>query len=343
MKFDIVVGNPPYQDENIGSNNQALPIYNYFYDFAERIAQEYILISPARFLSNQGATPKNWNKKMLTDKHIKIMYFNAKSNAVFLNVDIKGGVAILYRNQDKDFGAIETFIPFEKLQIVYDKVKETSNKNLDSLVYSPDSYRFTNELFIEHPELLGRTDKSHARAISSSVFTRYPEVFTEEIPDTEEDYIQIYGRLSNERIYRWIKRKYISSHSNLDKWKVILPGANGTGLFGEVISTPVLGNPKLGHNQTFVSLGAFDTKYEGESLLKYIKTKFARAMLGIMKTTQNNQSKNTWSKIPLQDFTKESDIDWSKAVSEIDQQLYVKYGLSQSEISFIEDTVKTME
>ena len=79
MRFDVVVGNPPYQDENVGSNNQATPVYNYFYDLAETIANKYSLISPARFLSNQGATPKAWNKKMLSDNRLKIEYFNAKS------------------------------------------------------------------------------------------------------------------------------------------------------------------------------------------------------------------------------------------------------------------------
>ena len=96
------------------------------------------------------------------------------------------------------------------------------------------------------------------------------------------------------------------------------------------------------HTQTFVSIGEFDTQYQAESLAKYLKTKFARALLGIMKTTQNNQSKVTWSKIPLQDFTPNSDIDWSKSIHEIDLQLYRKYGLDEKEIEFIESHVKEM-
>ena len=72
MKFDVVVGNPPYQDEHVGNNNQAPPIFNLFYDLAEKMAPKYCLISPARFLANQGATPKAWNNKMLNDDHLKI-------------------------------------------------------------------------------------------------------------------------------------------------------------------------------------------------------------------------------------------------------------------------------
>lgn len=270
-------------------------------------------------------------------------YFNAKSNEVFPNVDIKGGIAILYRDSNKNFGAIDTFISFDELRSIFQKVRSVAEHNLSSCVYSPDSYRLTDNLFIDHPELVGRTDKSHAKAVASSIFTRYPEIFFENIPDSSDDYIQIYGRISGQRKYFWLRRKYIAEHPNLDRWKVFVPGANGTGSFGETLSTPVIGEPGVGHNQTFVSLGKFESKFEAEALLKYIKSKFGRSMLGIMKITQNNQSKNTWSKIPLQNFTPSSDIDWSKSVTEIDQQLYKKYGLSQSEIEFIERKVKAMD
>lgn len=342
MKFDVVVGNPPYQENNVGTNNQAAPVYNYFYDLAEDIGLSYCLISPARFLSNQGATPKKWNRKMLDDKHLSIKYFNSKSNEVFPNVDIKGGVVVLYKDSNKDFGAIDTFIPFVELRSIFHKVKSISKQNLSDWVYSPDSYRLTDDLFIDHPELVGRTDKSHAKAVASSVFTRYPEVFFENKPDNIQDYIQIYGRISGQRKYFWLKRSYIADHPNLDRWKVFVPGANGTGAFGETISTPIVGEPLVGHNQTFVSLGRLESKFEAEALLKYIKSKFGRSMLGIMKTTQNNQSKNTWSKIPVQDFTPSSDIDWTKPISEIDQQLYNKYNLNYTEIQFIENSVKPM-
>lgn len=343
MKFDVVVGNPPYQDENVGDNNQATPVYNLFYDLAERVAPIYALISPARFLAEQGATPKEWNKKMLNDEHLNVEYFNTKSDEVFPNTDIKGGVVVIYRDKNKNFGSIDTFIPFEELRSVYHKVKAISSNNISNFVYSPDSYRFTDLLFKENPKLVGRTDNAHAKAVASSVFERYPEVFFEVEPEDGENYIQIYGRIGGARVYRYIKRKYLAPHPNLDKWKIFVPGANGTGAIGEILSTPVIGQPVIGHNQTFVSLGKFDTEFEATALLKYIKSKFGRAMLGIMKTTQNNQSQSTWSKIPLQDFTPQSDIAWTQSIPEIDRQLYVKYGLDEKEIAFIEEKVKAME
>lgn len=349
-KWDIVIGNPPYQEDG-KTNNQAKPVYNLFMDEAFKIGNTVELITPARFLTNQGATPKQWNSKMLNDSHYRILNFYPKSSQVFPNVDIKGGVVISYRNCKEKFKAIGTFIPFKELSSIYEKVSKITPPefgNLGDLVFSPDSYRFSDVLFQEHPELVGRTDKAHAKAVSSSIFSRYPEIFYVKKPNSDGSYVQIYGREDGKRVTKWTKRCYLVPHDNLDKWKVFVPGANGTGAIGEILSTPVIGQPVIGqpvigHNQTFVSIGMFDSEYEAQSLLKYIKSKFGRTLLGIMKTTQNNQSKSTWSKVPLQDFTPSSDIDWSKSIPEIDQQLYKKYGLSPEEIEFIETHVKEME
>ena len=94
-------------------------------------------------------------------------------------------------------------------------------------------------------------------------------------------------------------------------------------------------------SETFISIGKFDTRKEAEALEKYIKTKFARAMWSILKVTQNG-NKPVWRFIPMQDFTQNSDIDWSKSIPEIDKQLYAKYGLTDDEITFIETHVKEM-
>ena len=345
MKFDVVIGNPPYQEKNPGKNNQAPPIYNFFIDQSRKISDKSILITPARFLVNTGATPKKWNEKMLQDKHIKIIYFNYNSSEVFLNTDIKGGVVVTYHDSTTEFEKIGTFIPYTELNFIYKKIKQNimENGNLGDWVHSPDSYRLSDILFMEKNELKSRTDKSHRKAVSSNVFERYEEVFLDENNEVDETYIQIYGRFKEQRVYRYIKRKYIEEHPNLDKWKIFIPGANGSGKLGEILSMPVIGYPGVGHNQTFISIGALNSRFEAESLLKYIKTKFARVMLGIMKITQNNQSRTTWSKVPLQDFTPNSDIDWTKSIPEIDQQLYKKYGLDEGEINFIETNVKEME
>jgi superfamily II DNA or RNA helicase len=342
MKFDVVVGNPPYQDEQIGTNTQAGAIYNLFYELAEKASPKYCLISPARFLANQGTTPKDWNTKMLNDEHINIEYFNMKSDEVFPNTDIKGGVVVLYRDEKKVFGTIDTFITFEELRRIYRKVRSISTDNISHEISGSDSYRFTDELFKEIPELVGRTDNAHAKAVATSVFERYPEAFFDAKPHDGENYVQIFGLINRERRFKYIKRKYIKEHGNLDKWKVFVPKANGSGALGEVLSTPVIGQPVIGHSQTFISIGKFNSEFEATALLKYVKTKFARTMLGILKVTQDNNPP-TWSKVPLQDFTPQSDIDWTQSIPDIDRQLYAKYGLDDKEIAFIEEKVKAME
>lgn len=125
-----------------------------------------------------------------------------------------------------------------------------------------------------------------------------------------------------------------------------MPSANGaSGTIGEqparIISKPVLGEPYEGITQTFISIGAFESEFEAQAALKYVKSKFTRTLLGILKITQHNSGPK-WKYVPLQDFTQESDIDWSKSIPEIDQQLYKKYGLDEKEIQFIESHVKEM-
>lgn len=90
MKFDFIIGNPPYQETGV-TNNKAEPIYPFFYDAAGLIADKYMLISPARFLFNAGLTPKKWNEKMLSDEHIHIEQYFHDSSLVFPNANINGG------------------------------------------------------------------------------------------------------------------------------------------------------------------------------------------------------------------------------------------------------------
>lgn len=108
MKFDVVIGNPPYQEERVNDNNQASPLYNLFMDESRKISDKVILITPARFLSNAGATPKSWNKAMLNDKHLKVVYFEPRSQNIFPNTDIKGGIVVTYYNKFENFGEINT-------------------------------------------------------------------------------------------------------------------------------------------------------------------------------------------------------------------------------------------
>jgi hypothetical protein len=123
---------------------------------------------------------------------------------------------------------------------------------------------------------------------------------------------------------------------------VAIPKANGNGEYGEVLAGTTILAERVGHTQSFVSMGSFDSRQEAANLEKYIKTKFVRALLGVLKVTQDITSR-VWEFVPLQDFSPESDIDWSQSISDIDYQLYKKYKLSELEIKFIEAHVKEMD
>ena len=103
MKFDFAIGNPPYQEETESDSTRKPPVYNFFMEEAYKIADAVEMITPARFLFNAGYTPKAWNEKMLNDEHFKIGYYEMDSSQIFSNTDIKGGIAISYRDNNKIF------------------------------------------------------------------------------------------------------------------------------------------------------------------------------------------------------------------------------------------------
>lgn len=330
MKFDVVIGNPPYQDD-IGAGSDT-PIYNYFMDNAYRISDKVCLITPARFLFNAGGTKKTWNDKMLNDEHLKVCFYEQKSSEVFPNTDIKGGVAITYRDAKQIFGKIGVFSHFTDLNDIYKKVSyELSlNGNLGDILYKFNNINISNN--------------KNYKKLEANIFSVLPELFS----DISISEYKVFGLLNKKRVYKKPISNFIKDNGNLYKYKVLVPKANGSGAIGEVLSTPLIGEPLIGepligYTRTFIGFGSFDRMIEAENLLKYVKTKFARTLLGVMKVTQNNETAETWKCVPLQNFTNNSDIDWSQSIAQIDQQLYKKYGLNEKEIAFIEEKVRAME
>ncbi|MFX4034861.1 Eco57I restriction-modification methylase domain-containing protein [Streptococcus suis] len=342
VKFDVVIGNPPYQEETIGENSTfAPPIYHKFMDLSYEVADKAVLITPARFLFNAGSTPKAWNKKMLEDEHLKVIYFEQNSANIFPNTDIKGGVAVTFRDANVNFGAIETFTAFDALNNILHKVAPLTKATLDSIISGRGVYKLSEKALIDHPEIEDIQSKGHKFDVGSGAFKILSDILYFDKKQSDND-VQILGLENLNRTYRWINQDYLNPPESFRKYKVFFPQANGSGAIGEVISTPLIGAPLIGATETFLSIGGFETKEEAEACLKYIKTKFARAMLGVLKITQAT-TRDKWAKVPLQDFTSNSDIDWSQSIAELDVQLYRKYGLSQEEIDFIESKVKEME
>ncbi len=337
MKFDFVIGNPPYQESQEATSDK--PVYNYFMDAAYQVADRVELITPARFLFNAGKTSKVWNQKILNDKHFKVLYYEQDSSKIFTNTDIKGGVAITYRDVKTEYDPVELFTSFDELNTIMKKVKQSVGfATLDDYIYAQSKFDL-DEVYNDFPKLKKKIgSQGREKRLTTSIFS-ISELFKDKAND---DSVKILGLINNKRYYKCICKKYIDdSGSNLNKHKVILPKSNGSGAIGEVLSTPLIGEPLIGYTQSFIGIGSFDTLNEAEALLKYIKSRFARTLLGVLKITQDN-NKGTWKYVPLQDFTSSSDIDWSQSVANIDKQLYKKYNLSEKEIEFIETNVKEM-
>ncbi|WP_315534470.1 Eco57I restriction-modification methylase domain-containing protein [Lancefieldella rimae] len=341
-KFYAVIGNPPYQEEfsDEGNKTYARPVYNDFMDAAEEVSERVELITPARFLFNAGSTPKVWNTKKLSDPHFTVLQYEADASKAFPNTDIKGGVAITLRDNNVVFGPIEVFTAYPELNSILKKCESLASQgNLTSIIYTQIRFNL-DALYADYPTLknvIGSSGKDSR--FRNNTFKKI-DVFTVERVNEED--IKVLGILNNKRTWRYIPQKYVDmTHENIHKYKVLVPRANGSGAIGEVLSTPLIGTPLIGYTQSFIGFGTFEIEDEAIAMLKYVKSKFARTLLGVLKVTQDND-RGVWRYVPLQDFTVNSDIDWSKSISEIDQQLYAKYGLSQEEIDFIESHVKEM-
>lgn len=340
MKFDYVIGNPPYQEVTKSDSTRMPPVYDKFMDEAAKVSDVVELITPARFLFNAGQTPKVWNKKMLEDPHFKVLSYEKDASEIFPNTDIKGGLAITYRNSNIKFDPIHVFVPYNELKTILEKAGAKSiDDSLTDIADSSNVYDLGN-IYADHPDYkkyIG--DGGRHSQLKTNVLNINP-IFTEK--PTEDDDYAVYGLVHGKRGERYCHRRYLKSdHKSLHKFKVLVPKATGSGKFGDAFAEMIIAPPEAAFTQTYISIGTFDSEKEAKNLLKYLKTKFCRCLLFVLKVTQDNLPA-VWQCIPKQNFSDNSDIDWSKSVHEIDLQLYKKYGLSTEESSFVESHVKEM-
>lgn len=343
MKFDFVIGNPPYQE--MSKNKMTRSIYPDFVRSSQAIGQIVSLVMPARWMSGENGPyreTQHFIDEMLKGDHLQSFHLYPNSSDLFPNVDIKGGVCFFVWNRAYSC----------------DRVNYTITEN-GAYKKVLTSFRIAENLIIRFPELISILEKTKAIStiyLNTWVSSRNPfgfisDLFTKnkegvsrisEEKQQDDDYL-VHGLLKNKRVIRYIPNSALKKNIHIaHSYKVFLPRANGSGVFGEVFSTPMIGTPMMICTETFLQIGVFDNCTEAENLLKYVKTKYFRTMVGIKKTAVFNY-KECFTFVPLQDFTAASDIDWSRSVAEIDRQLYAKYGLSAEEVAFIEEKIKPME
>jgi hypothetical protein len=340
-KFDVVIGNPPYQEEAQGEGTRDTPVYHEFMDAAYEVGTKAVLITPARFLFNAGFTPKAWNEKMLADPHLTVPIYVRDSSELFPGTKIRAGIAVTYRDAEREGEPIETFTAYESLNTILHKVRKARGASLEALgITASRSYRYTDKLYGDYPDALDLRPEGNTALINTNAFEQFSFLYYVDKPNDGHEYTQLLGVIKNKRNRRWIRSDYVTGPESFDKYKVALPAANENNRLGWMAAPEVV-EPHVGVTQTFLTIGAFDTEAEAQACLKYVKTKFARAMLYVLKVTQHNP-RSTWKFVPAQDFSTSSGIDWTVSIPEIDAQLYARYDLDDDEIAFLNSEIVEM-
>lgn len=342
MKFDAVVGNPPYQEEGGSGGSNDAPIYQLFAIVAEKLKPNYIsLIMPARwFAAGRENLLGSFREHMINTKQLNKMVVYSNCSDVFTNVEIKGGIcyyllSYLYNGNCE--------------YILHDG--STINKS------SRDLSQF--DIIIRNPrlaEIVSKVKKINAdkMCVDSIVSNDTPFGISSNPKSSKKNPLQVYESCSlqhNTKLYHiekltrkveFIDRSLIKKNElYIDMDKVFIPGAGGSGNDPYVLGRPIYAPKNSVCSQSFLFV-AFNNEIEAENFIKYIKSKFFRILVSAVKISQSAPNR-VYKFVPLQDFTENSDIDWSKSVAEIDKQLYKKYNLSEEEIAFIESMIKPME
>jgi len=332
MKFNAIIGNPPYQ-VTAESGNRSIPVYNHFVQISKDLNPDNLsLIVPSRWMSG-GLGLSEFRQSMLEDRRLSQMTDYPDSNQIFPGVEVKGGICYFLWKNDYDGKCDVTTIRGET---VYGPVKRQLDK-FDILVRDSLSVVILDKI-------LERDEESIIRILSVDKEFGWTSNFNDFEKNRVNGFIPLHYIVKGKRKVGWINRTDISKSTELiDTHKVLIPKAGSDG--GKRIPDVVLGKPLIAVNpsvctQSFLFFFV-DSNNEAVSIEKYLKSKFLRYLVSLRKMTQD-ATRATYTWVPIQNFTENSDIDWNKSILEIDQQLYKKYDLSEGEIEFIESMIKPM-
>lgn len=356
MKFKAVVGNPPYQEKKsseltINNGAFATAIYPYFIDLAIEVNPTYIsMITPSRWMTRVGqGISDNWVDKMLGGFHYMVMHDYLDANECFSKVEIKGGINyFLYKQSYK--GKCDYFLhnngQIDEIKTQLDPIgsgvviRDSKALSIVEKIVKKEGEYFKGETFSSMVSPKHFFDRDE---VLSSNWTGY---------NHEEDSDHNIKLYVNKRIdsngFGWVSKDIIPKNQQVVKYnKVFIPKAGGSGNDPIVLGKPFYGEPNSVCSYTYLVIGYNQDKHllnkeDCDNIIKYIRSRFFRYLVSIKKKTQDNP-RDVFQFVPLQDFTSSSDIDWSQSVADIDRRLYKKYGLDKEEIDFIERTIKPME
>ena len=319
MKFNAIVGNPPYQVMDGGNKSSAVPVYHEFVRIGKKMQPQYLsLIMPARWYSG-GRNLDEFRTEMLNDKRISKLVDFEDSTDCFDGVDIAGGLC--YFRWASDYNGDCEFVRMSKGGAA------ASRRDL-----SAHETFMRNEIAVS---IIDRIAAREKRFFSSIVSSQKPFGLRTYVKPTESGDLTL---RYNGGKGAFARDKVTSAHEWVDKWKVITSyltydhagRANNEGK-KRILSTTEILSPKEICTETYLVVAVSETEEEITNIYNYLKTKFVRFLIGQVATTQH-LSKQSFAWVPILDFTK----PWS------DMELYIKYELTPEEVAYIESTIKEM-
>lgn len=338
MEFDAIVGNPPYNISDGGAKASSKPIYNYFVESSNKLTKRFTtMIIPTRwFVGGKGLD--DFRATMLNDANLVEIHDFLSPDDVFPSTNNRGGVCYFLRDKKYDNS--------KKL------VKVTTHEGDGSIFTCSRPMIINNfDVFIRDINAKSIIDKTASgfTPLSSIISPRQPFGIEgnfaktqnyKSSPDSIKKAVLCYSKGMK---HGFIDKKFVTKHKEwIDVWKVFIPRANNIGTeLNDDNMNAFIGKPGEVCTESYIAVGTELGLNETSAkfLEKYLKTRFARYMHSLLKGSHDATSK-TFSLVPCQDFTSNSDIDWTKDIDNIDKQLYKKYSLTTDEIALIERRIK---
>jgi site-specific DNA-methyltransferase (adenine-specific) len=326
MKFDVIIGNPPYQLNDGGGSNgiSAKPIYQLFISQAEKLNPKFlIMIIPSRWFAG-GKGLDRFRAKMLNDGHIRTLVHYPKSRDCFQGVDIAGGVCYFLKEKNYDGDCKYVFKDGDKQSVKYRKLNEFN-------ILIPDNIGV---------DIVHKVYAIKGNFLSDVVLARNSFGFTTSSRGEKYAFVNSIKLITSDGI-NFVKRTEVTKNIDLiDKYKVSIgtlnpdrAGVNNAkdGMMNVTTKVKLL-NPGEVVTETYIIIDNFDNKVEAENCVQYLCTKFARYLVSITLSSMHIVKSN-FQFVPVQDFSE----SWT------DEKLYKKYGLNKNEISYIENKIRPMD